>query len=298
MDQLQYDATQSYSLAQRLSKRRDSMSPEEPKPEINKKPTAEIDTGTSEVDAEMSEVSEARWKSTKVVLESAGRWVQDRGRKVYHQEQARRGAARASSSQRHRAEEDLEMQNAPGRIEYLMLGLKARGGTSKNRLIQVPLRNPPGSDAEFFKLLERQYSEHCIRYWGIPNFFKKIRGIYFVEFRTYHPDQSQHCIRIVGIHSLPPERTAGWIRKMSPYHPPKPDTMKYHLENRTVGQSRALDVFPEVPRKLDTEIPQQGGITGWGLYYREGTRWTWIYLIIGIVFIINAPITMSAIIAQ
>lgn len=167
-----------------------------------------------------------------------------------------------------------EPQQNPDKVEYLMLAVSGEHGF--DRLVQVKLTEPLKTDAAFFHLLRREYWKHRERYYGINPFWREVKAIHFVEFETLQPLLSQQTIRIVEFDKLPEPAQVGWTRTVVPeFGPQWPQNMAIYFKYPALaGESQEACLFPEVPRKLDAEIPRRLGETGWGLAYIEGTKWT------------------------
>lgn len=60
-----------------------------------------------------------------------------------------------------------------------------------------------------------------------------------------------------------------------------PQKMAVYMKHPSIAQDvRQTPFFPQVPRKLDTSIPEVPGEIDWGLLYVEGHRWTMINIIV------------------
>jgi hypothetical protein len=299
MDQLQIDAAKSYE-ERKTSKRADSICPQGSDPSPSSDHAQLLEDKDITIQDATREWSET-WTSAKTHLHGAGGWICEKSKKLYR-DQRRGTSSNAPATYQHGSDHEnqfLESNFEQQSPEYLMLGLNSESGT--DRLIQVRLPGRIVTDTEFFRILEREYSRNRIRYYGIPNFLKYVESIHFVRFQTQEPgpDPDQHNIRIVDSHSLPDENEIGWTRLVMAERPPMPETMARYLKNPTMdGLRRSNWNYQQVPRKLESEIPAQFGITGWGLYYRECSRWLLIVTIITLLHIFVLVITLSTLFAS
>lgn len=165
-----------------------------------------------------------------------------------------------------------QWQQHLGRVEYLMLGISGVHGF--DRLVQVKLTEPPPTDAALFRLLRQEYWKNRERFYGIKPSWREVKEIHFVKFQTLHASPSQQIIHILDFDRSAEPVQAGWARTAAlTFGPRWSRTMAAYFKYPDMaGESRDAFLFPQVPRKLDTDIPRGPGEIGWGLYYVEGPR--------------------------
>ncbi|GAB7329049.1 hypothetical protein MBLNU13_g00891t1 [Cladosporium sp. NU13] len=211
-------------------------------------------------------------KSIKLCASDVARWTQHHTRKLLD---GQYNSAMARVFDRQEYLDAAEMQPEPGSAEYLMLAFSGRNDVDK--LHQVRLADLyPASDAEFFKLLRKEYYTNRKRYYGRNPWWREVRKIFFVKFVTRHLTPTQHSIQIIATESVPGVYVAGWTRTVGPIDPPSSSFVTRLFQAPEAARPGSV-TFLEIPRKLSTGILDTGEQTGWGLYLLEGTRWTLVY---------------------
>jgi hypothetical protein len=221
----------------------------------------------------------APWQSVKWCASSLAKSVQLGARLVHGQYSS--VVARVLNRQEgyHDA---VEMQPVPGRAEFLMLVYSGKHAVDK--LHQVRLAGPPESDTEFFQFLRKEYyanrerSNRLSPWWkgGLNPWWRQVREIYFVQFVTRTSTPRQHNVQITATKSVPTMKNLEWERTLGPLDPPSSNLVTRLFLAREAHYGE-LDTALEIPRKLNTKIPDIAGQTGWGLYFLEETRWTLVY---------------------
>ncbi|GAB7329048.1 hypothetical protein MBLNU13_g00891t2 [Cladosporium sp. NU13] len=236
MDQLQHSADFSSYPRKRQQRRDSTMSfecSESQKAALPGEQTQQNDTQNME---KAESKVRGTLKSIKLCASDVARWTQHHTRKLLD---GQYNSAMARVFDRQEYLDAAEMQPEPGSAEYLMLAFSGRNDVDK--LHQVRLADLyPASDAEFFKLLRKEYYTNRKRYYGRNPWWREVRKIFFVKFVTRHLTPTQHSIQIIATESVPGVYVAGWTRTL--------------------------------PKLLVL-----GEQTGWGLYLLEGTRWTLVY---------------------
>jgi hypothetical protein len=274
MDCLQEDAAKQYELVRKPLKRRDSFRTDRSDSSAGEETTLLREKNGAYFGAAMPGDESSRWQSTKAYITSFKDWTQAKssGLKINsHSITGLQGSVRQRNVD---DQEAVEMQLGSTRGEYLMLGMS--GSKIHDRLIQVYLPNPPANDAEFFRILRTNYQTYHRRWYGMPRFWKYLGGVYFVKFRMEVATESHTIIRIDTIDAMPDVGDTQWTRIMSEHKPPTPQYLVNAVNDPDGFQNqrrKGLDVFLEIPRKLDDPMPERPGQTGWGLYFFECNSW-------------------------
>lgn len=227
-------------------------------------------------------------KSIKICASDVARWAQHHTRKLLD---GQYGPAVARVFDRQKYLDAAEMQPGPGSAEYLMLAFSGKNDVDK--LHQVRLADVyPASDAEFFKLLRKEYYTNRERYYGRNPWWRKVRRIFFVKFVTRHLTSGQRSIQIIATESVPGIGVAGWARTVGPLDPPSAGFVTGLFQAPEAAGPGSV-TFLEIPRKLRTGIPDTGEQTGWGLYFLEGTRWSLVYSLLLLWVLIGCALLLS-----
>lgn len=230
------------------------------------------------------------WNSMKLCLSDLAQWPQRRGERILNWQY---GSALARIFDRQEYHDATEMQLMPGNEKFLMLVFSGKNDVDK--LHQVRLADQYiSSDAGFFQLLRKEYYTNRERYHGWNPWWRKVRGIFFVEFVTRTPTSVQHSVQLLATGSVPGARVHGWIRARTAGRlDPPSSSFITRLFDDPEAAGPDMITFLEIPRKLYTGIPDPDGQIGWGLYFLEGSRWTLIYSLLFLWVLIGCALLLS-----
>lgn len=144
-------------------------------------------------------------------------------------------------------------------------------------LHQVAFGERPFSNAAFFQQLKTEYKAQRTpgyRWWQLSGLReRKVSEIHFVEFGTLCPEPAQEiCITAQPGFPVDEEGWACGLATTRSQVPPDPKLLASRLHGLNLHRE-GYSLYDLVPRKLESALPRQGGLKGWGLYFVETTRW-------------------------
>lgn len=125
------------------------------------------------------------------------------------------------------------------------------------------------SNAHLFEWLSKEYEyqrePYCFLTINIPPFWRYIKAVHFVRFRTLGP-RPVMTVQIEEMHSFPDYQRQGWV--WNGKNGIQGNMIAAYLEMpESAGEGWC--VYDYIPKSV-SPLPPQDGLEGWGLYLEEG----------------------------